>query len=159
MKKIFSLNTSITLNSDFKNRNKKGNRVYKRLLQVYFPLEKQEEEKKEDEETKEDEGIIKETIYENHIAKTLVEAGYSLYYYQSEGKAEVNSDNGEIVAIDNTSILSTMTFCIDVSETAVENSEIEASQEFIQFNEKIEEYKESHYEILKEKRKKNNELF
>lgn len=33
---------------------------------------------------------IKETLYENHIAKTLVEAGYSLYYYQSEGKAEVN---------------------------------------------------------------------
>ncbi|MBQ2640006.1 MAG: ATP-binding protein [Bacilli bacterium] len=32
----------------------------------------------------------KETLYENHIAKTLVEAGYSLYYYQSEGKAEVN---------------------------------------------------------------------
>lgn len=33
---------------------------------------------------------IKETLYENHIAKTLVEAGYSLYYYQSDGKAEVN---------------------------------------------------------------------
>lgn len=33
---------------------------------------------------------LKETVYENHIAKTLVEAGYSLYYYQSGGKAEVN---------------------------------------------------------------------
>ena len=33
---------------------------------------------------------LKETIYENHIAKTLVEGGHSLYYYQSEGKAEVN---------------------------------------------------------------------
>ncbi len=33
---------------------------------------------------------IKEVLYENHIAKTLVEAGYALYYYQSEGKAEVN---------------------------------------------------------------------
>ncbi len=33
---------------------------------------------------------VKETIYENHIAKTLVESGYALYYYQSEGKAEVN---------------------------------------------------------------------
>ncbi len=33
---------------------------------------------------------IKEIMYENHIAKTLVESGYSLYYYQSEGKAEVN---------------------------------------------------------------------
>lgn len=33
---------------------------------------------------------VKETLYENNIAKTLVEAGYALYYYQSEGKAEVN---------------------------------------------------------------------
>lgn len=33
---------------------------------------------------------VKETLYENSIAKTLVEAGYALYYYQSEGKAEVN---------------------------------------------------------------------
>lgn len=33
---------------------------------------------------------IKEALYENHIAKTLVEAGYALYYYQSQGKAEVN---------------------------------------------------------------------
>jgi hypothetical protein len=32
----------------------------------------------------------KEILYENHIAKTLVESGYSLYYYQSDGKAEVN---------------------------------------------------------------------
>ena len=33
---------------------------------------------------------IKEILYENHIAKTLAESGYTLYYYQSEGKAEVN---------------------------------------------------------------------
>lgn len=33
---------------------------------------------------------IKEVLYENHIAKTLSEYGYSLFYYQSEGKAEVN---------------------------------------------------------------------
>lgn len=33
---------------------------------------------------------IKMTLYENHIAKSLVEAGYSIYYYQSEGKAEVS---------------------------------------------------------------------
>ena len=33
---------------------------------------------------------IREVLYENHIAKTLVEGGYTLYYYQSEGKAEVN---------------------------------------------------------------------
>ena len=33
---------------------------------------------------------IKQALYENHIAHTLLEAGYSLYYYQSEGKAEVS---------------------------------------------------------------------
>lgn len=33
---------------------------------------------------------IKEILYENHIAKSLIESGYSLYYYQSAGKAEVD---------------------------------------------------------------------
>ena len=33
---------------------------------------------------------VKEVLYQNHIAKALTEAGYSLYYYQSEGKAEVD---------------------------------------------------------------------
>lgn len=33
---------------------------------------------------------LKEALYENHLAKTLVESGYALYYYQSQGKAEVN---------------------------------------------------------------------
>lgn len=47
---------------------------------------------------------IKETLYENHIAKTLIESGYSLYYYQSEGKAEVNfvvqNRMGQIIPIE-----------------------------------------------------------
>lgn len=49
---------------------------------------------------------LKETIYENHIAKTLAEAGYALYYYQSEGKAEVNfviqNRMGKIIPIEIT---------------------------------------------------------
>ena len=47
---------------------------------------------------------IRETLYENHIAKTLVEAGYSLYYYQSDGKAEVNfviqNRKGQIIPLE-----------------------------------------------------------
>ena len=47
---------------------------------------------------------IKETLYENHIAKTLMESGYALYYYQSEGKAEVNfviqNRMGEVIPIE-----------------------------------------------------------
>ena len=49
---------------------------------------------------------IKEAIYENHIAKTLTEGGYSLYYYQSEGKAELNfvlqNRKGEIIPVELT---------------------------------------------------------
>lgn len=52
---------------------------------------------------------IRETLYENHIAKTLVEAGYSLYYYQSQGKAEVNfvvqNRMGQIIPIELTTKL------------------------------------------------------
>ena len=49
---------------------------------------------------------IKELLYENHIAKTLTEGGYALYYYQSEGKAEVNfvvqNRQGTIIPIEIT---------------------------------------------------------
>ena len=49
---------------------------------------------------------IKETLYENHIAKSLVENGYTLYYYQSDGKAEVNfvvqNRMGQIIPIEIT---------------------------------------------------------
>jgi len=49
---------------------------------------------------------IRETLYENHIAKSLSENGYSLYYYQSEGKAEVNfvvqNRMGQIIPIEIT---------------------------------------------------------
>ena len=49
---------------------------------------------------------VKETLYENHIAKTLVENGFSLYYYQSSGKAEVNfviqNRNGQIIPLELT---------------------------------------------------------
>ena len=48
----------------------------------------------------------KEILYENHLAKTLGDGGYSLYYYQSEGKAEVNfviqNRNGQIIPIELT---------------------------------------------------------
>ena len=47
---------------------------------------------------------IKEVLYENHIAKTLAESDYTLYYYQSEGKAEVNfvvqNRMGQIIPIE-----------------------------------------------------------
>lgn len=49
---------------------------------------------------------LKESIYENHIAKTLAQLGYALYYYQSDGKAEVNfiiqNRMGKIIPIEIT---------------------------------------------------------
>ena len=49
---------------------------------------------------------IKEVLYENHIAKTIAEGGFSLYYYQSGGKAEVNfviqNRMGQIIPIELT---------------------------------------------------------
>lgn len=46
------------------------------------------------------------------------------------GSADINIETGEITEINNAAILSTMTFCVDVSETAVANSEIESSSEY-----------------------------
>lgn len=48
----------------------------------------------------------------------------------NKGDAEVDTNTGEITVIEDGSVLSTMTFCIDVSETAVVNSEIESSYEY-----------------------------
>ena len=49
---------------------------------------------------------IKEILYENHVAKSLIESGYALYYYQSAGKAEVNfviqNRMGKIIPIEIT---------------------------------------------------------
>ncbi|MEG0994415.1 MAG: DUF4143 domain-containing protein [Bacilli bacterium] len=47
---------------------------------------------------------IKNALYENYVAKCLMEAGFSLYYYQSEGKAYlkfvVQNRLGKIIPID-----------------------------------------------------------
>ena len=67
----------------------------------------------------------------------------------NKGSASVDADTGEIVAIDNTSILSTMTFCIDVSETAVANSEIESSYEYNGLNVALEKAEAEYTEVIK----------
>lgn len=66
----------------------------------------------------------------------------------NKGNANVNTETGEIVAIDNASILSTMTFYIDVSETAVANSEIESSYEFNVLNETLEKYEANYQDVV-----------
>lgn len=47
---------------------------------------------------------IRRSLIENEVANTLVKLGYTLYYYQSDGKAEINfviqTRNGKIVPIE-----------------------------------------------------------
>lgn len=56
----------------------------------------------------------------------------------NKNNAFVNEETGEIEYPKNSPILSTMTFCIDVSENVVENSKIESSYEYNALNEAIE---------------------
>lgn len=65
-----------------------------------------------------------------------------------KGDASVDANTGEIITINNAYVLSTMTFCIDVSETAVENSEIESTYEFNVLNETLEEYEANYKEVV-----------
>ncbi|MBO5828718.1 MAG: hypothetical protein J6R59_09735 [Paludibacteraceae bacterium] len=66
----------------------------------------------------------------------------------NKGSASVDTETGEIITIDNASILSTMTFCIDVSETAVNNSEIESSYEFNGLNTALEKAEAEYKEVI-----------
>ena len=67
----------------------------------------------------------------------------------NKGGANVDAETGEIIAIDNTSILSTMLFHIDVVETAVDNLNIESSYEFNGFNEALEKAEAEYTEVIK----------
>ena len=67
----------------------------------------------------------------------------------NKGSADVDAETGEIIAIDNTSILSSMTFCIDVSETAVANSDIESSYEYNGLNLALEKAEAEYTEVMK----------
>lgn len=64
------------------------------------------------------------------------------------GNAIVDTNTGKIIEIDGTSILSTMTFCIDVSETAIENSNIESSNEFSALNDTLGRYEASYENVI-----------
>lgn len=67
----------------------------------------------------------------------------------NKGSAIVDENTGEIVFIDNTGILSTMTFHIDVSEIAIENSEIESSYEYDGLNEALEKAEAEYSQVIR----------
>ena len=66
----------------------------------------------------------------------------------NRGQAEVDTETGEIINIDRASVLSTMTFYIDVSETAVDNAQIESSYEYSAFNQSLENYWADFEEVM-----------
>lgn len=67
----------------------------------------------------------------------------------NEGGAKVNAQTGEIVGIENASILSTMPLHIDVTGSAVENSDIESSYEFDGLNTALEKAEAEYTEVMK----------
>ena len=68
----------------------------------------------------------------------------------NKGEAQIDPDTGEINAMmDNASVLSTMTFCIDVSEVPVTNAEIESTHEFILLNSTLEKYWADFEDVMK----------
>lgn len=67
----------------------------------------------------------------------------------NKGSARANSETGEIVVIDNASILSTMILCIDVTATAVENSDIESSYEFDGLNVALQKAEAEYTDVIK----------
>lgn len=65
-----------------------------------------------------------------------------------EGGDAIVDENGAIINVEGSSILSTMTFCIDVSETAVDNSDIESNYDFDILNQTFEEYKTNYQNVV-----------
>lgn len=66
----------------------------------------------------------------------------------NKGNANVDTETGEIIAIDNASVLSTMLLHIDVTGTAVENSDIESSYEFNGLNVALEKSEAEYTEVI-----------
>lgn len=67
----------------------------------------------------------------------------------NRGNAVVDEKTGEIVAINNTAVLSTMTFCIDVSEIPVENTEIESTYNYDGLNELLERAETEYSQVVR----------
>ena len=67
----------------------------------------------------------------------------------NKGSAVVDKNTGEIVAINNSGILSSMPFYIDVFETAFENSEVESSYEYDGLNEALEKAEAEYSQVIR----------
>lgn len=94
----------------------------------------------------------------NHEGKVLVElteqmlAASGICYVDliivNKGSAIVNIDTGEIITIDDSAILSTMAFCVNVYEATVDNSVIESSYEFDTLNGMLQRVEADYTEVI-----------
>lgn len=66
----------------------------------------------------------------------------------NKGSAIVNIDTGEIITIDDSPILSTMAFCVNVYETSVDNSEFESSYEYDGLNDLMQRAEANYTEVI-----------
>lgn len=68
----------------------------------------------------------------------------------NKGSVEIDVDNnGSVSIIEDTAILSTMTFCINVYETAVDNSEFESIDEFNGLNDLLKRAEANYTEVIR----------
>ena len=58
----------------------------------------------------------------------------------NKGNAIVDVDTGEIIVVDNSAIISTMVFRVNVYEASIDNSLVESSDEFNLLNSKLKDY-------------------
>lgn len=94
----------------------------------------------------------------NHKGEVLVElteqmlAADGICYVDlviiNKGSAIVNIDTGEIITIDDSPILSTMAFCVNVYEASVDNSEFESSYEYDALNDLIQRAEADYTEVI-----------
>jgi hypothetical protein len=66
----------------------------------------------------------------------------------NKGSANVDAETGEIIVIDNASVLSTMPLYIDVIESSVANSKIESSYEYDGLNAALEKAEAEYTEVI-----------
>lgn len=66
----------------------------------------------------------------------------------NKGSAIVDIDTGEIITIDDSAVLSTMAFCINVYEAAFDNSLVESSYEFDALNASLQKVEADYTEVI-----------
>lgn len=67
----------------------------------------------------------------------------------NKGEAMVNIDTGDIVAIDDAAILSTMAFCVNVYESNVDDTEIESVSEYNALNDLLHRAEAEYSEVIR----------